>query len=217
MAESWTLESPILQSTTGSMRTSIDSSRRAAPSINFDYRRSFVLQFEDIRYRVPEGQTEIARPASSSYLVQEPYVVMPQRLESDVGLRMIAQVLRAEEGVIVDVRLETIADLESVILSASFGQANGPSTALRTIQTDTRPIMEMLDDNEIVGIAVGDLGEAGRVNSTPNGVNLSFFDQSLEKGVILVGRWGVIPRRPHESTSSLRERASHCLRQASFL
>jgi hypothetical protein len=164
------------------------------------------VELGDIQY-LQGGQARTVHPTSSSILIQEPYVVVPHELTSEVGLRLVVGVMADPEGLMLDARLETIAPIDRVSLSMSVECTDGAGWTIQP-QSPTPPIVGgpttidrwaarqmRLVGQEGPGIGlVTDLGEAGTARTEGGGRRwkLTFFDQSLEKGVILVGRWGLV-------------------------
>lgn len=164
-------------------------------------------------------------PTPSSFLVQEPYLVVPQAIASDVGLRMVVQFLAEPASITMDVRLETIAPLDNVSLALdlSWGEVtlrpkstDGDTSAQHFSRTESS-WFDVFHGERSVGAVVTDLGEGGFVDRQAGTWRLVMFDQPLEKGVILVGRFGIIRRSPDEDLVSFRKNHEKQLERPTFL
>jgi hypothetical protein len=176
------------------------------------------------------GVERSVHPSGGSLLVQEPYVIAAQEIASDVGLRLIIGVMADEGGIMLDARIETIAPLERVSLSMSLhvtGAGEGmiepassrwPVESLVVDRTEAG-WMKLRSGENISAAMISDLGEGGFGVGQRNGRRweLTFFEQPLEKGVILVGRWGLVPRLGDQSIEDLREVSARWLARPTFL
>jgi hypothetical protein len=190
---------------------------------------ALTVRLGDLEY-AHDGIDKAVRPIGQTLFVQEPFVLAPQEIASDVGLRLIVGVLAQEDGIIMDARLETIAPVDRVSLSLSVllddssagslcpSTAGWPQESLVVDGPEAR-WMEFRHGNEIVGAVAADLGEAGFVVGQRDGKRweVTFFEQSLEKGVILVGRWGLLARPPAVSASAFRQQATAFFSRPTFL
>ena len=176
------------------------------------------------------GGERAVHPVGGSLLVQEPSVIAGQEVASDVGLRLVIGVMADEVGIMLDARLETIAPLDRVSLSMSvhvMGDGMGtiepessrwPGKSLVIDRTEAR-WMKVRRGGNLSGAMISDLGEGGFAVGQRDGKRweLTFFEQPLEKGVILVGRWGLVPRLGDQPEKELREVSARWLARPTFL
>jgi hypothetical protein len=176
------------------------------------------------------GVERAVRPTGGSLLVQEPYAIAPQEVASEVGLRLVIGVMVDDDGIMLDARLETIASLDRVSLSMSVhvtGNGTGmiepassrwPGKSLVIDRTEAR-WMKIGSEGNLSAAMISDLGEGGFGVGQRDGSRweLTFFEQPLEKGVILVGRWGLVPRLGDRTEEELREVSARWLARPTFL
>ena len=181
------------------------------------------LVFGKLSYSPHGEKAKESFPAPTTFLIQEPYLVVPHAIASEVGLRMVVQFLAEPGGLTMDVRLETIAPLDNVSLTldlALTGHHLHTSAAKSHSDRYSRREIEWADVGEgekLVGGLVTDLGEGGHAERQGDGWRLVLFDQPLEKGVILVGRWGIVKRGAGVSAASFRQKHQGQLDRPTFL
>jgi hypothetical protein len=138
-----------------------------------------------------QGTTQ---PIPDVAYLQLPYVVAPFALNTPAGLRLTAFFRATEEGLDADFRLATVETLANVSLELA---AEWP--AFRSQREWSNPRLFPGVTAGIVEIGGGsavlliDVGEHGVFSLTPKGATLKLFNQALEKGVILVGRFAIRP------------------------
>jgi hypothetical protein len=145
-----------------------------------------------------DGSTGAVHPTPDIAYIQQPYVVAPFVLETPSEFRLTGFFRATDEGVDADFRLATVWPVTNVSLELS---AHWPAGGYR-------PLPELIRNRPYPcpGVAAGivefgsgsvalltDVGEHGIFTPTSNGATLQLFNQSLEKGVILVGRFGLRP------------------------
>lgn len=180
-----------------------------------------------IFYRPVGESVKTVQPVGTRGLVQEPYLVVPCILPTEVGLRLVSQVLVEPDAVTMDFRIETIAPLDDLSMELTLNVQEGTvhpcdSTWTSVAGRLTRRELHALDlrqGNEVVATFRTDLGEGGHgeLDQDQAKVHITFFEQPLEKGVILIGRWGVIRRLPDESEEKFYTRQAGWLERRTFL
>lgn len=178
-----------------------------------------------LSFRPQHSSANEAFPTPSTFLVQEPYLIVPQAVASDVGLRMIVQFLAEPTSITMDVRLETIAPLDNVSLALdlSWGEvtlhpkSEGCKPSAQHFSRKESSWFDVIHGEGSVGAVVTDLGEGGYVEREADSWRLVMFDQPLEKGVILVGRFGIIRRASNEDLVSFRKNHEKQLERPTFL
>lgn len=158
----------------------------------------------DLHWKV-EGTSDdgTTAPVPDVAYIQQPYVVAPFVVNSPVGLRLTAFFRATDAGIDADFRLATIETLDDVSLEV---QAVWPQGSFRTagIDLSTRfPGVSagVLTSKEGPAALLVDVGEHGSFSQNNQGATLGLFHQSLEKGVILVGRFAL---RPFTSDAQLQ-------------
>jgi hypothetical protein len=188
-----------------------------------------VLELAEIDYSASRVE-HVVRPVGGNIFIQEPFILAPQQITSDVGLRLILGVMADKQGIMMDARLETIAPLERVSLSLSIQLhpdqdcyirppvATWPNDSLVVAGTDAR-WMHVYQGHTLVAGLVCDLGDAGFALGDRHGKRweLTLFEQPLEKGVILVGRWGFVPAPRGVSERELHQAGQKLLDRPTFL
>jgi len=203
------------------------ASQGAWPTLAFEGELggAWSLVLGKLSFRPHHASTNEAVPIPSSFFVQEPFLVVPQAIASDVGLRMVVQFLAEESSITMDVRLETIAPLDNVSLTLdlSWGGVELTLPPTRSDHSSTRfsrkeaAWFDVSKSGQCLGGVVTDLGEGGFVERQGDSWRLVMFDQPLEKGVILVGRFGIIGRSPSENAVSFRQNHEKQLERPTFL
>ena len=151
---------------------------------------------EDLKWRV-EGTEAVGATAPTRDIpyIQQPYVVAPFIVNSPVGLRLTAFLRATDAGIDVDFRLATVETLSDVSLDL---RAEWPVGSFWTAGIDLHSSFPgvsagvlRLHDRSVS--LMGDVGEQGTFTPNKEGATLRLFNQSLEKGVILVGRFALRP------------------------
>jgi hypothetical protein len=169
------------------------------------------------------GQTGRSPLVPGTMMIQEPYLVVPHAIESEVGLRVVTQFLAEPGRNTLDLRLETIAPLRSVSVHAhvSLTLARWSSStdfAINASPSQAPVWLEIVKAGEVRGALQMDLGEAGTARILDSDrADVTLFDQPLEKGVILVGRFALVERKQEESLDAFRRRAAEGLAEATYL
>lgn len=166
------------------------------------------LKLGPISYIDTRDQHQMAQPrasAASSAYVQPPALVVPTSLDTAVGLQLSTRFLLDESRHRLDAefRLQTIQPVQAVSLLVSVEVGEGlPLQAVEsTLNHESSAggigVRRKAAIHQIGGaLLLADLGESGtyQMAKSDRGSLLSynFFQQSLEKGVILVGRLGLV-------------------------
>lgn len=180
-----------------------------------------------IRFRAVGGSEESTLPTVAGLHVQQPYLVVLHEVTSSVGLRLVVQLLAEPGAITMDLRLETVAPLDQVSFAMNLECAElslRPEEAYwpRTGNEFTRREFHRAELRGGAGVAAGfvtDLGEQGRGVLRDEGkrAELVMFDQPLEKGVVLIGRWGIVRRPPEMSAATFRQMETEWLGRRTFL
>jgi len=153
----------------------------------------------DLSWRLEaDGSTGAVHPSPDVAYIQQPYVVAPFVLKTPSEFRLTGFFRANDDGVDVDFRLATVAPVTNVSLEL---KAQWPAGAYRSL-----PELTKSRRYPCPGVAAGvvefgdgqaalftDVGEHGEFKPGANGATLRLFNQSLEKGVILVGRFALRP------------------------
>jgi hypothetical protein len=153
-----------------------------------------------------DGATGSVHPTPDVAYIQQPYVVAPFSLETPPEFRLTGFFRAVDEGVDVDFRLATVWPVAQVTLDL---HAEWPAGAYRPLPELTAPANRPYP---CPGVAAGvmnlpgtsaafftDVGEHGEFVPAATGATLRLFNQSLEKGVILVGRFALRPSTDSDS------------------
>jgi hypothetical protein len=126
--------------------------------------------------------------------LQLPYVVAPFAINTPAGIRLTAFFRANEDGVDVDFRLATVATLANVSLELA---AEWPAFQTKLGWPNARLFpgvsAGVVEYGRGSAVLLVDVGEHGVFSQTPKGATLKLFNQELEKGVILVGRFAIRP------------------------
>lgn len=182
---------------------------------------SLQISLGNLEYTDPRGHHQYVSPRTSGKsapYVQPPALVVPISLDTSVGLQLSLRCLLNATGTGLDLelRLQTIETIDSVALEVTLAAPEGvsleaidfppESPAAATSAPKRRPIVHQTQaaGSSPEGLLItADVGETGRLhaaggpgdpeNHSSQGGPLcyNFFRQSLEKGVILVGRLGL--------------------------
>ena len=151
----------------------------------------------DLQWTLEDGGAKGATvPVPDVAYIQQPYAVAPFVVNSEVGLRLTAFFRATDDGIDADFRLATVETLASVSLDVVCEWPNN----------GYRAVAESGNRRRFPGVSAGvvdyghgkatfltDVGEHGEFKASSNGGALKLFNQSLEKGVILVGRFALRP------------------------
>lgn len=192
----------------------------AGLDIHFDVgpAQSLRLQLGNAIYQPTGGQPTRTMPSPTEYFVQQPYLVAKHGVASSVGLHLKASLLAEANSLILDVEMETIDPLDNVELGGrlAFTGIATPSDAHHRVEKAELRWQNLMRGNELVGALLFDTGESGFAEVTPTGLDLTWFRQPLEKGVILVGRFAVV-RRGDEAPEEFQEMYADWLERPTFL
>jgi hypothetical protein len=142
-----------------------------------------------------QGSTD---PVPELAYIQQPYVVAPFSLATPSEFRVTGFFRATDEGVDVDFRLATVLPVTNVSLELFAEWNKGayrPLPELAKSRPYPCPGLEagLLDFGGGMAALFTDVGEHGVFELTSSGARLRLFNQSLEKGVILVGRFALRP------------------------
>jgi hypothetical protein len=169
----------------------------------------------DLQWKVEgTGDAGTTTPIPDVAYIQLPYVVAPFVVNSPVGLRLTAFFRATDAGIDADFRLATIETLDNVSLDVQAEWSQG-SFRSAGIDLNTRfPGVSagVLTRNEGSAALLVDVGEHGEFSPNNEGAELKLFHQSLEKGVILVGRFAL---RPFTSDAQLQRDVDEWLQHPS--
>lgn len=224
----WTLiENGAVSETGGLAGRAVRASQGAWPTLVFEGKLGgdWSLVLGKLSFLPHDLTSNEAFPTPSTFLVQEPYLVVPHAIASDVGLRMVVQFLAEPSAITMDVRLETIAPLDHVSLALDLSwegvdlspQSKHAGTSSDRFSRKEASWFDAFKGGECIGGVVSDLGEGGYVEREANSWRLVMFNQPLEKGVILVGRFGIIGRGSNEDAVSFRQNHEKQLERPTFL
>lgn len=162
------------------------------------------------------GKPMSTLPQPAGFFCQQPFLVVSQEITSAFGLRMVTQILGEEHGATVDIRLETVASLDNVELDGILELRQWRGNPIEApgwmdLRCDTTPQCSAV---------LTDLGAAGRIeplSQDRSALRINWFRQSLEKGVILVGRlaWVYDPEAGDHRT--IQDRHGDWLDRPTFL
>jgi hypothetical protein len=145
-----------------------------------------------------DGSAGAVHPMPDVAYLQQPYVVAPFVLETPSEFRLTGFFRATDDGVDVDFRLATVRPVTNVSLEL---QAEWPASGYQPLPelTRNRPYpcpgvaVGVVDFGRGKAVLLTDVGEHGVFTPTSDGATLQLFNQSLEKGVILVGRFALRP------------------------
>jgi len=146
-----------------------------------------------------DGSTGSVHPLPDVAYIQQPYVVAPFVLETPPEFRLTAFFRATDQGIDGDFRLATVWPVSEVSLELFAEWPAGGYRPIVDFPTSDRPCDFPGVQAGIVEFGGGsaalftDVGEHGQLQTTSTGATLKLFDQSLEKGVILVGRFALRP------------------------
>lgn len=149
-----------------------------------------------------DGSSGTAYPFPETAYIQQPYVVAPYGLnmvapygvKSSSGFRLTGFFRATDDGVDADFRLATAIPVTNVSLELYAEWSKGNYQPLPELAKNRRypcPGAEagIVDFGGGKAALFTDVGEHGVFTPTNAGATLRLFNQSLEKGVILVGRF----------------------------
>lgn len=181
------------------------------------------LTFHEIRYQPNGGRAYSLQPRPSDFCIQQPYLVVYQEVASAVGLRSVIQLFGDENGVAVDVRLETVAPLDEVQFDATLDIAGFDRIERESLTSaeDANLICYELEANQALrGALLLDMGGGARPSwsgEPPSAAHLAWFQKPLEKGVILIGRLVLIADARPATPGELRRKYAEWLKRPTFL
>ncbi|WP_145261511.1 hypothetical protein [Planctomycetes bacterium Pan216] len=181
-----------------------------------------LLEIGPISFQTVAEAVEIQPLAGAAY-VQEPTLVIPLRIESPVGLAGTVRFLVGEEGLDVELRLQTvepITDLTGII--RTYWSTTAPQLPLAGESTvelgPKRGAIALLGEAERLGI-FADLRETGTamVEESARAIDYRLFGRPLEKGVVLVGRLALRTIGKEVPVAELEKRHAEWLAGGAFL
>ena len=145
-----------------------------------------------------DGSKGSVHPTPDVAYIQQPYVVAPFILQTPSEFRLTGFFRATDVGVDVDFRLATVAPVSNVTLDLFAAWPAGGYQALPELTGNRRypcpgVAAGIVDFGGGRAALVTDVGEHGVFTPTSTGATLRLFNQSLEKGVILVGRFALRP------------------------
>lgn len=172
------------------------------------------LELGSVRFRDSQGRDwNIPLLASGPY-IQEPTLVVPLRLESSAGLEAAARYRGEADGVRIEFRVMTLRPVENLVLEVRCRW----ETEVRFPLDEGGPSERRDHDRWAVALAppapgelastclLADVGERGGLEVRGSELRYECFGEPLEKGVILVGRFGLVSWPAGLSNENLRER-----------
>jgi hypothetical protein len=191
---------------------------KSAPTLTGQLQRPFeasLFTLGPIDFAEEAGRQESIAPRCKPGYIQNPYLVAPQLVDSAPGLHLTAFIRASDEGLDADFRLTTVSELKRAALECNCAWPSGicePRPDLlagldhpKTSQGIALARLQLSDSDAVW--MYWDVGEHGmwRVREEAGGVQrlqCNLFEQPLEKGVILVGRFAL---RRLSNESAVRE------------
>ncbi|MFO0948394.1 MAG: hypothetical protein U1D30_21150 [Planctomycetota bacterium] len=161
-----------------------------------------LFSLDRVSYRDGQGKSQESRLVADHPYIQGNACVLPLTIESKVGLSGAMRLLVETGGISAEIRVQTVAPVSELSLVVSnrwradvqFPREMGKHKSGRLDRRECSVSLLPRDKGRAL-LMFADVGEGGTAERTPVSektdfaqVAYSFFRQSLEKGVILVGR-----------------------------
>lgn len=172
------------------------------------------LELGSVRVRDSQGRDENVPLLASGPYIQEPTLVVPLHLETSAGLEAAARYRGEADGVRIEFRVLTARPVEKLVLEVRchwetefrFPLDEGGPAGRRDHDRGAVALAPPAPGEPATTCLLADVGERGGLEVRGSELRYECFGEPLEKGVILVGRFGLVSWPAGLSSGNVRER-----------
>lgn len=223
MIQQWNHNGTVFTSASEGRQISVHrASSDSAPQVHFSLHAPdsepvvVRLEMQSVKYLNAQGRSRSLAFRPGSPVVHDATVRVTDLLDSAEGVQ-VAGCYRLEPGGLdADFELTTLGPVEEMTLQVSCEAEGGIWRIEQSPDTAARQVLATVGSGGTAVALFVDLGDGGGVElAEPNRLQLNFFCQPLEKGVVLVARIGV--RNVSELQGPLEDHFHEWQAQRAFL